>query len=298
MSGVAAHAVALVVLAACSGKGHPEEAAPGVTPRGDAVPVGQAAEAAPGAAIEAAPEAAPEAATEAAPEATTEAARGDAAVVDAATRDATGVATGDLLVRVAWPDVPAAARRSPGRTPCNTPRAPSVAPNTTWGIPDALVVVEGTDRARPGPAVRITLADCALAPRLAAGASLAITSAVDRPARLVLRKRGALAQLAAGDPVPVMLPIAGHTVTSALDAGAIYSLETDAADPELAFVATIPGSRVTDAGGQATVHDLTAGPHAVTAWLPPRAGQPARVARGTADIKAGALTELTLTLGP
>jgi hypothetical protein len=231
---------------------------------------------------------------------------GDAAVSDAAADAVAGDAvpapgprgtTGDLQVRVEWRDVPVAARSSPGRTPCGTPRAPSVAPTTTWGVPDALVVVEGAPPATPLPTAHVTLADCALAPRIAVGGALAITSAVDRPARLVLRKRGALAGLIAGDPVPVQLPIAGHTVTAALDVGAIYSLETDAPDPEIAFVAALPG-QVTDATGHALVRDLPPGPHAVTAWLPPRAGQPARTGHGTATVAAGELTDLTIALGP
>jgi hypothetical protein len=229
---------------------------------------------------------------------------GDAAPADATPGDAPAGgppargATGDLQVRVEWPDVPVAARSSPGRTPCGTPRAPSVAPTTTWGIPDALVVVEGApSTAAPPPTARVTLADCALMPRIAVGASLAITSAVDRPARLVLRERGALDHLAPGEPVPVQLPIAGHTVTAALRPGTIASLETDAPDPEVAFVAALPG-QVTDATGHATVRDLPPGAHAVTAWLPPRAGQPARTGHGIATVTAGELTELTITLAP
>jgi hypothetical protein len=279
--------IALVVVAACSGKGRPDEAAPIAPPRADAELVSGAGS---GVVTAAASDAATGAGTDAATGAGTDAAR------DAAIGDAAGRAIGDLQVRVVWPDVPAAARRSPGRTPCNTPRAPSVAPTTTWGVPDALVVVDG---APAGTATaRVSLADCALTPRIAVGASLAITSWVDRPARLVLRKRGTLDALAAGDPIPVLLPIAGHTVATDLDAGAIYSIETDAADPELAFVATLPGSHLTDAAGQTVVHALPAGAHAVTAWLPPRAGQPVRLARGTAQIKPGALTELTLTFAP
>jgi len=224
-------------------------------------------------------------------------ARGDAAPAgDAVTAH---VATGDLQIRVAWPDVPVVARSSPGRTPCNTPRTPSVAPTTTWGIPDALVIVDGAEP--PLAAARLTLADCTLAPRLAVGSALAITSAVDRPAKLALRKRGTVAglgQLAEGTPISVMLPIAGHTVTTALDAGAIYALETDAADPEVAFVAVVPGGYVTEASGQVIVHGLAVGAHAVTAWLPPRAGQPARIGRGTATVTTGELAELTVTLAP
>jgi hypothetical protein len=147
----------------------------------------------------------------------------------------------------------------------------------------------------------VALADCTLAPRLAAAASLAITSAVDRPAKLVLRNRGTLDHLdhlAAGDPVPVMLPIAGHTVAAALDPGAIYSLETDAPGPELAFIVALPEGRVTDATGHALIRELAPGAHAVTAWLPPRAGQPAHLGRGTAKVTAGELTELTIKLVP
>lgn len=251
-------------LGACSGKPRTEEPAPRASVAGDAAPPG------------------------------------GTATRDAAAPGATPAraAPGDLQVRVEWPDVPAAARRSPGRTPCGTPRAPAVAPTTTGGVPDALVVVEGAPRPGAPVAARITLADCALTPRLAAGNSLAITSAAARPARLVLRKRGTLDHLTAGDPVPVMLPIAGHTVTSALDAGAIYSLETEAPDPEIAFIAALPGGRVTDAAGQVVIRDLAPGLHAVAVWLPPRAGQPARIARGAATVASGELTELTIQLAP
>src|SRR5436305_272694 len=98
-------------------------------------------------------------------------------------------------------------------------------------------------------------------------------------------------------PCSVTPPPAGHTVTAALRPGTIASLETDAPDPELAFVAALPG-QVTDATGHATVRDLPPGAHAVTAWLPPRAGQPARIGHGTATVTAGELTELTITLAP
>jgi hypothetical protein len=265
-------ALALASTTACSGKPHTEEAAR-VPAAGDAA-------------------------------APADAVAGDAPASDAPRRavaaagDAGARATGDLQVRVEWPDVPVAARRSPGRTPCGTPRAPSVMPTTTWGIPDALVVVDGAPPPGASPAAQVTLADCALTPRIAAGASLAITSAVDRPARLVLRKRGPLDHLVAGEPLPVLLPIAGHTVTAALDPGAIYSLETDAPEPELGFIAALPDARVTDATGHVLVRDLAPGAHAITAWLPPRAGQPARTGRGTATVNVGELTEVTIRLAP
>jgi hypothetical protein len=214
----------------------------------------------------------------------------------------TTTAKGDLQVRVEWRDVPVAARSSPGRTPCHTPRAPAVAPTTTWGIPDALVVIDGASPASD-PA-QVTLADCALAPRIAVGTALAVTSAVDHPARLVLRKRGALAALATGAAlapgaaIPILLPIAGHTATTALEPGSVYSLETDAPEPEVAFVVAIASGAVSDTTGQVAARDLAVGRHAVTAWLPPRAGQPARTGRGTAVVVAGELAELTLALAP
>lgn len=202
--------------------------------------------------------------------------------------------TGDLQVRVEWVDVPVVARSSPGRTPCGTPRAPSIAPTTTWGVPEALVIIEGG--AAPAAVARATLADCAVSPRLAVGAALVITSAVDRPATLVLRKRGVdVGQIAEGVAVPVMLPIAGHAVRAALDADAVYSL--DAGD-ETAWISSAPGAYVTEANGQLTVRELAPGKHAVTAWLPPRAGQPARLGRGVATVVAGELAELTVSIAP
>ena len=282
--------LAIVLSAACSSKPRTDEPAHRATAAGDA-----AGSAAGGAAGGAAGDAA---AGSAAAHAGSAAAGSAAAQAGSAAGAPTRPTTGDLQVRVEWPGVPVAARSSPGRTPCGTPRAPSVAPTTTWGIPDALVIVAGAPRPPAAAPVQIALADCALAPRVAAAASLALTSAVDRPAKLVLRNRGTLDHLVAGDPVPVMLPIAGHTVAAALDAGAIYSLETDAPGPELAFIAALPEARVTDATGHALIRELAPGAHAVTAWLPPRAGQPAHLGRGTATVIAGELAELTIKLAP
>src|ERR1043165_878967 len=56
---------------------------------------------------------------------------------------------GDVQLRVEWKDVPIEARASAGRTPCNTPRAPSVAPTTTWGAPDIVVMIDVPPSAVP-----------------------------------------------------------------------------------------------------------------------------------------------------
>jgi hypothetical protein len=228
--------------------------------------------------------------------------RDGGAMANVAAPTASGI--GDLQVRVEWPNVPVAARTAPGRTPCNTPRAPAVAPTTTWGVPEALVIVDGAPVADPPPAAHVTLAACAIAPRvIVAGASLVITSAADHPAVLALRKHGLAGDLAhaapsPGAPLAIQLPVAGHAVTAALDAGVIYALATDAAEPELAYVAALPTAAVTEANGQVIVHRLAAGAHEVTAWLPPRAGQPARLGHATAKVVAGELSELTVTLTP
>ncbi|MEO8698710.1 MAG: hypothetical protein ABI867_01670 [Kofleriaceae bacterium] len=203
----------------------------------------------------------------------------------ASTIDAPPGSTGELAVRVEWKNVAAALRGSPGRTPCNTPRLPALAPTTMWGIPDAFVVVEG---GAPPPAdARIVLADCALHPRVVAAAtSIVIASAVDRPAKLVLTKQGTLADRGAfhpGEPRTIQLPIAGHAVSIALEPGAVYLLATDAPEPETAWI--VAGSvYVTDATGVATIKKLPLGPRTVTAWVPARAGQPAKLADATATV--------------
>lgn len=208
--------------------------------------------------------------------------------------------TGDVQVRVEWPAVPAAVRASPGATPCGTPRLAQVAPSTTFGIGEVLVIVEGAP-ATFGEA-RVRLTDCAWSPRIAIGRSLVIDSAADRPAKVVLSS-----VLRADDftlkleestpPVPVLLPIAGHAVTVALDAGAVYELEANGKDPEVAWVVAAAGA-ITDASGVVLVKDVPVGAHAVRAWLPPRAGQPARHATGKVTVVAGDLAELTLSLAP
>lgn len=223
--------------------------------------------------------------------------RGDASVTPApAPVDAAGAtaATGELAVRVEWAGVPVVARRSPGRTPCHTPRAPQVAPTTTWGVPEAVVLAEGL--AAPG-AARVVLADCALAPRVAVGATLTVASEVDRPARVTLARWGDvdhLDALAAQPTRAIQLPIAGHAVTVALEPGGVYQLATSDPSPEVAWVIAGPAA-ITDATGQ-VVLELPAGKHRATAWVPPRAGQPARTAAADATVPGGGRASLTLAI--
>lgn len=208
------------------------------------------------------------------------------------------IPSGEVAIRIEWKNVPAAMRASPGRTPCNTPRAASVAPTTTWGIPDVLVVVEGAPAS--SNEARITLADCALSPRVAIGTAFVADSALDRPAKLVLSRRGDTAKLPAltdGAARTIQLSIAGHAVALPLETGGIYQLATDGKDPELAWLVA-GAAAITDASGLATIKNVPPGARAVTAWLPPRAGQPARQARGTVTVVPNELAELTLELVP
>ncbi len=219
---------------------------------------------------------------------------GSAAVIDGSAGSAAPI--GEAAIRVEWKAVPTTARQSPGRTACNTPRAPAVAPTTMWGIPDAFVL---TDKAAPPGEVRIVLADCSLAPRIAIASTLVVESAVDRPTKVVLSKQGTIAALAALKPIEprvIQLPIAGHGVTIALEPGVVYQLAVDGGDGEIAWLVNAPGM-VTDPAGLATLK-LPVGAHQVTAWLPARAGQEARVIKSTVTVEANALAELAIDLGP
>lgn len=226
---------------------------------------------------------------------------GDAALVGdgaaAPGHDAASAATtGDVQVRVEWKDVPVPARASPGRTACKTPRTPAVAPTTTWGIPDALVVVDNAPATAAD--VRVVLADCALSPRLSVGRTLAIASGGDRPTTVTFSRRGTLAALPAveaGTPWKLQLPIAGHAVAPTVADGGLYEMTTGR-DGETAWFVAHGSAAITDASGVILVKDVPAGKHAVRAWLPPRGAQPGRFARGEVSVEPGDLAELTLQL--
>lgn len=221
---------------------------------------------------------------------------GDAGVVAVAVDAAPPKATvGDAQIRVVWPKVTAAMRAALGKTACGTAHTPFVAPSTTFGIGEVFVIVDG---ASVPDEAHVRLADCAFSPRVAVGKTFVVDSAVDHPVSVALRKRGDLAHvdaLVAGTAVPIHLPIIGHAVESALEPGGLYEITTDDKVPESAWI--VGGAAVvTDPNGVVLVKDLAPGAHAVTAWLPPRSGQPARRATGTITVDAGDLAELELTL--
>lgn len=207
---------------------------------------------------------------------------------------------GDVSVRVEWHDVPIEMRQSPTRTPCGTAQVPAVAPTTTWGIPDAFVILSGTRKA-PDAIVHVVDDRCTLSPRaVVAGGKLAVTSTASQPVSLAVHRAIAIDDL--GKPStdaarPLELPIAGHDVELALDAGFVYELAGGAGEDAFVLAAPTRWAAVTDAAGIATLRDLPAGKYEVTAWLPPHAHQPARLAHGDVTVTAGALAEVTLDLG-
>ena len=212
-------------------------------------------------------------------------------------------AKGDVQIRVEWKDVPVDARAAPGRTACGTARPAGVAPTTTWGIPDVFVsLAAASPSASPSPnpiATRIVLGDCVLSPRVAvAHGKLVIASAMQTPAKVAILRAGELplgSAVKEAKPRDVYLPIAGHEVEVALDAGSIYRI---AAGDETAWVIATdqPFVAVTENTGAAVLRDVPGGVHAVTAWLPPRAGQAARAANGSVTVTGSALAEVTLDI--
>ncbi|HEY1557010.1 MAG TPA: hypothetical protein VGF94_19380 [Kofleriaceae bacterium] len=209
----------------------------------------------------------------------------DAAMADAAS------GTGDVQVRVEWRDVPLAARSSPGRTACGAAIAPAVAPTTTWGIPDAFASVDAPGVAPP--AARVVYDGCAFAPRvIVARGSLAVTTTADHPVAMTITSRDMLGASSAASRA-IQIPIAGHEVDVPIADG-VYEVS---AGPASAWVVSEKSSAaVTDASGQAVLRGVPAGHHRVTAFLPPRAGQPGRTRTADVDVAPGALAEVTVDI--
>jgi len=221
---------------------------------------------------------------------------------------------GDVQIRVEWKDVPVEARASSGRTACGTAKTPAVAPTTTWGIPDVVVMIEvnhGKASASGSGSgsgsgeetrSRVVLEKCALSPRIAiVEPPWIVASAMDAPAKVAIAKLGAARPLvmpAAAQPAKaatIFLPVAGHEAAVALDGNSIAELRSDD-DSAIAVVAPTPYYAVTEANGQVVLKDVPVGTFDVAAWLPARAGQPSRAARGKVTVTAGGLAEVTLAL--
>jgi hypothetical protein len=207
-------------------------------------------------------------------------------------------AKGDVQIRVEWKDVPVAARAAPGRTACKTARPAAVVPTVLWGIPDVFVAIDAPGSGAGG-AQRIMLSDCVLVPRaIVAHGTLSIASGMQAPAKLTIQRAGQLplgGAVSEDKPRDLYLPIAGHEVDVALEPGSVYRV---AAGDEVAWVVATdhPFVAVTEGNGTVVLRNVPAGPHAVTAWLPARSGQPARVAKGTVNVAPSVLTDVTLDI--
>lgn len=212
---------------------------------------------------------------------------------------------GDVQIRVEWKDVPTVARASPGRTACGTAKSASVSPTTTWGIPDAVVMIEVDhgNQLAAAPA-RIVLDQCALSPRIVIASSLVVASAMDAPAQVAFARVGNARPLAAlwdsvrgkaATEAIARLPVIGHEVELPIEPSSLVSV-TSAEDEALAIAAPTPYFAITEANGQVVLHDVPVGTFEVAALLPARSGQPARTAKATVTVAAGALAEVVLSL--
>jgi len=96
---------------------------------------------------------------------------------------------------------------------------------------------------------------------------------------------------------PVFLPIAGHEVDVALDAGGWYEI---AAGDESAWVFASQKlyAGVTDTTGVVVLRDVPAGTYTVTGWFPPYAHGHPYGGQKQVTVTAGALAEVTVDLGP
>ena len=208
-------------------------------------------------------------------------------------------AHGDVQIRVEWKDVPVAARAAPGRTACGTAIAGAVAPTTTWGIPDVLVMIDvDHGKALAAQPARIVLDHCALAPRVVIGSSLVVAGAMDAPAKLSFGRVGAARPFAIpvkGTQAIAELPVIGHEVELPIEPGSLLAIAS-AEDSALAVSPPTPYYAITEANGQVALRDVPVGTFAVEALLPARSGQPAQVANGTVTVTANALAEVTLQL--
>ena len=222
---------------------------------------------------------------------------------------------GDAQIRVEWKDTPVEARASSGRTACGTARAAAVAPTTTWGIPDVVVMIDvnhgksptagtgtgsGSGSGSTTGTSRVVLEHCALSPRVAIVESpWIVASAMDAPAKVTIAKLGAARPLAipaaAAKAAAILLPVAGHEAAVTLDPDSIAELKSDD-DSAVAIVPATPYYAVTEANGQVVLRDVPVGTFDVAAWLPARAGQAARAAHGKITVTAGGLAEVTLAL--
>jgi len=208
--------------------------------------------------------------------------------------------TGDVQIRVEWKDVPQTLRAPGPNTKCGTPRVPALAPTTTWGVPDVLVIVDVDHGKAFAPLrARLVVEECDFAPRaIVAGPTVVLASAMLEPIAVTLQE---LAKPLGGAAMAakartIYLPIAGHEVEAALEPDTVYAIAFGADDVAAVVSATTPYVAVTEPSGQVVLRDVPVGTHPVRAWLPGRNGADARSAAGAITVTAGQLADLTLDI--
>lgn len=220
-----------------------------------------------------------------------------------------GPVGGIVEAKVEWKDAPATVRGSPGRDPCGGPRRARRI-HTLWGVADAVVIIDGAEPPAGAAApVRIAVRDCELVPLVAvapaAPAAIDLYDGDQRRHVVTLEAAIAIDQLATAATTAskqarrAVLAWAGSEVeVSAAEPGAI-GLALDATPDDLAWVVVAPPHArlgVTDDTGAVSFTGLSAGTHAVTAWLPPAGGQPGKLVTGTVTVETDKLVKLTLDI--
>ncbi len=228
--------------------------------------------------------------------------------VAALAADGSLVGGGAIAVTVTWPDAPAKVRTSPGVTACGQ-RPPRATIGALHGVAGALVWIDGARSGKPPPTddhVRLTVRDCrwqpavAVVARIAAG--LELQAQDDAGHAVTISELGPAWTAAADAPVETRAQLAawGHTVRLPLATAGVRRVTSARApdDPAWVLVTDHPYAAVTGEDGGVVLEQVAAGTHEVIAWLPPAAGQPAQLARGTATLVAGDKVELALRFGP
>jgi hypothetical protein len=225
--------------------------------------------------------------------------------------DGAVVGGGAIAVTVTWPDAPSTARISPGVSGCGRPRPPRAAIGPLHGVAGALVWIEGATAGKaPPPAkpARLMVRDCGWSPTVAVvprlGSALELQAQDDAGHAVTITDLGA-AWTSPEGAAPTsatrgQLAAWGHTVAVPLPTAGVRQVTSDRAPDDAAWVLVTdqPYAAVTADDGAIVLERVPAGAHEVVAWLPPAAGQPAQLARGTATVVAGDKVELALRFGP
>ena len=228
-----------------------------------------------------------------------------------ARRDAAAPSGGGVEIRVEWKGAAAAVRTSPGRNACNGARRGRAKVHTLWGVANAVVIL-GEPGAPGAPAkaepVMLTIADCELGPAVAVAAgaptSIRIYDADQRQHVVRIEPVVAIEQLAdapveaAGkDAVRAVLAWAGAEVEVPVVAPGAIGVATMAAPEDVAWVVVAPATGrvgITDETGAVGFEGVPPGTYPVTAWLPPAAGQKAKLVDGTVTIEDGRTAKITI----